>query len=201
MYQIVDPKKNAEILRKSSQKMASLLADMALAAYQIKSERQYVSLGFTSIEGFIDSPELGPGLSYGAFYQYCSIGALMEHAKLEKSDVSSLGFGCALELSKLGKNSEDASIMADDIKRLIARKSAEKLTVAQFRDAVSRLIDGEPVDGEGDGAGEGEGEGEGENVEAELKRLRKIASTVKSVEEFARIVMGDKSLSPLFVKK
>jgi hypothetical protein len=84
--------------------------------------------------------------------------------------------------------------MAEDIKALIARKSKEKLTVDQFREAVSRLINGE-------GKGEGEGEGEGEPLPADLKRLRKIASTVKTVEEFARIIMGDKSFSPLFVKK
>jgi hypothetical protein len=193
MYQVIAPKKNVETLRNGNKKMASILADMAIAAYQIVSERQYVELGFTSIGKFIESPD-GPGLSYGAFYQYSGIGALMEHAKLEKAEVSGLGFGCALELSRLGKSPEDAAIMAEDIKALIARKSKEKLTVDQFREAVSRLINGE-------GKGEGEGEGEGEPLPADLKRLRKIASTVKTVEEFARIIMGDKSFSPLFVKK
>jgi hypothetical protein len=175
--------------------MAGILADMAIAAHQIVSERQYVELGFSSVEKFIDSPD-GPGLSYGAFYQYAAIGALMENAKIEKSEVSSLGFGCALELSRLGKNADDAAIMADDIKKLIVRKTKEKLTVSQFRDAVSRLINGEPVE-EGKGEGEAEAEAEAE-LPADLKRLRKIASTVKTVEEFARIIMGDKSFAPLF---
>lgn len=196
MYQIIAPEKNAEILRNASKKMAGMLADMAIAAYQILSERQYVALGFTSVEGFVESPN-GPGLSYAAFYQYSNIGALMEHAKIEKSEVSSLGFGCALELSRLGKNADDAAIMADDIRKLIVRKTKEKLTVSQFRDAVSRLINGEPIE---EGKGEGEAEAEAE-LPADLKRLRKIASTVKTVEEFARIIMGDKSFSPLFVKK
>lgn len=197
MYQIIAPRKNAEILRNGNKKMAGILADMAIAAYQIVSERQYVELGFTSIGKFIDSPE-GPGMSYGAFYQYSGIGALMENAKIEKAEISGLGFGCALELSRLGKSPEDAAIMADDIKALIARKSEEKLTVEQFREAVSRLINGEP---DGESKGEGKGEGESESLPADLKRLRKIASTVKTVEEFARIVMGDKSFAPLFVKK
>jgi hypothetical protein len=192
MYQIITPEKNAEILRNASKKMAGMLADMAIAAHQILSERQYVALGFTSVEGFVESPN-GPELSYAAFYQYSNIGALMEHAKIEKSEVSSLGFGCALELSRLGKNAEDAAIMADDIKKLIVRKTKEKLTVSQFRDVVSRLINGEPVEGEGKGEGEKE-----EGIPADLKRLRKIASTSNSVEEFARIVMGDKSFAPLF---
>lgn len=193
MYQVIAPEKNAEILRNANKKMAGILADMAIAAHQILSERQYVALGFTSVEKFIDSPE-GPGLSYAAFYQYSNIGALMEHAKIEKSEVSSLGFGCALELSRLGKNADDAAIMADDIRKLIVRKTKEKLTVPQFRDAVSRLINGEPVE---EGKGEGESEAEAE-LPADLKRLRKIASTVKTVEEFARIIMGDKSFAPLF---
>ena len=195
MYQIIAPEKNAEILRNASKKMAGILADMAIAAYQILSERQYVALGFTSVEGFVESPN-GPELSYAAFYQYSSIGALMEHAKIEKSEVSSLGFGCALELSRLGKNAEDAAIMADDIRKLIVRKTKEKLTVGQFAKAVSRLINGEP-----NGESEGKGEGESESLPADLKRLRKIASTAKTVEEFARIIMADKSFSPLFVKK
>ena len=195
MYQIIAPKKNVETLRSGNKKMASILADMAIAAYQIVSERQYVELGFTSIGKFIESPD-GPGLSYGAFYQYSGIGALMEHAKLEKSEISGLGFGCALELSRLGKSPDDAAIMANDIKALITRKSEEKLTVGQFAEAVSRLINGEP-----NGESEGKGEGESESLPADLKRLRKIASTVKTVEEFARIIMGDKSFSPLFVKK
>jgi hypothetical protein len=193
MYQIIAPEKNAEILRNASKKMAGMLADMAIAAYQILSERQYVALGFTSVEGFVESPD-GPGLSYGAFYQYAAIGALMENAKIEKSEVSSLGFGCALELSRLGKNADDAAIMADDIKKLIARKTKEKLTVPQFKDAVSRLINGEPVE---EGKGEGEAEAEAE-LPANLKRLRKIASTVKTVEDFARIIMSDKAFAPLF---
>lgn len=197
MYQVIAPKKNAEILRNASKKIAGILADMAIAAHQIVSERQYVELGFSSVEKFIDSPE-GPGLSYGAFYQYAAIGALMENAKIEKAEVSGLGFGCALELSRLGKSAEDAAIMADDIKKLIVRKTKEKLTVSQFRDAVSRLINGEPVEGEDKGEGEAEGEAE---LPADLKRLRKIASTAKTVEEFARIIMADKSFSPLFVKK
>ena len=192
MYQVIAPEKNAEILRNASKKMAGILADMAIAAYQILSERQYVALGFTSVEGFVESPD-GPGLSYGAFYQYAAIGALMENAKIEKSEVSSLGFGCALELSRLGKNADDAAIMADDIRKLIVRKNKEKLTVSQFKDAVSRLINGEPVEGEDKGEGEKE-----EGIPADLKRLRKIASTSNSVEEFARIVMGDKSFAPLF---
>lgn len=191
MYQVIAPKKNAEILRNANKKMAGILADMAIAAHQIVSERQYVELGFSSVEKFIDSPE-GPGLSYGAFYQYAAIGALMENAKIEKAEVSSLGFSCALELSRLGKNADDAAIMADDIKKLIARKTKEKLTVSQFRDAVSRLINGEPIE---EGKGEGEAE---EELPADLKRLRKIASTVKTVEDFARIIMGDKAFAPLF---
>ncbi len=192
MYQVIAPEKNAEILRNASKKMAGILADMAIAAHQIVSERQYVELGFTSVGKFLDSPD-GPGLSYAAFYQYSNIGALMENAKLSKKEVSDLGFGCALELSRLGKSAEDAAIMADDIKKLIVRKNKEKLTVSQFRDAVSRLINGEPVEGEGKGEGEKE-----EGIPADLKRLRKIASTSNSVEEFARIVMGDKSFAPLF---
>lgn len=194
MYQIIAPEKNAEILRNGNKKMAGILADMAIAAHQILSERQYVALGFTSVEGFVESPD-GPGLSYGAFYQYAAIGALMENAKIEKSEVSSLGFGCALELSRLGKNADDAAIMADDIKKLIARKTKEKLTVPQFKDAVSRLINGEPAEGEGKGEGEAEAE---EELPADLKRLRKIASTVKTVEDFARIIMSDKAFAPLF---
>ena len=193
MYQIIAPEKNAEILRNASKKMAGILADMAIAAHQILSERQYVALGFTSVDKFIDSPN-GPGLSYAAFYQYSNIGALMEHAKLEKSEVSGLGFGCALELSRLGKNADDAAIMADDIRKLIARKNKEKLTVPQFKDAVSRLINGEPVE---EGKWEGESEAEAE-LPADLKRLRKIASTVKTVEDFARIIMSDKAFAPLF---
>jgi len=193
MYQVIAPEKNAEILRNANKKMAGILADMAIAAHQIVSERQYVELGFSSVEKFIDSPD-GPGLSYGAFYQYAAIGALMENAKIEKSEVSDLGFGCALELSRLGKNAEDAAIMADDIRKLIARKTKEKLTVSQFRDAVSRLINGEPTE---EGKGEGEAEAEAE-LPADLKRLRKIASTVKTVEDFARIIMSDKAFAPLF---
>jgi hypothetical protein len=150
MYQIIAPEKNAEILRNANKKMAGILADMAIAAHQILSERQYVALGFTSVEGFVESPD-GPGFSYAAFYQYSNIGALMENAKLSKKEVSDLGFGCALELSRLGKSAEDAAIMADDIKKLIARKTKEKLTVPQFKDAVSRLINGEPVEGEDKG--------------------------------------------------
>lgn len=192
MYQVIAPKKNAEILRNGNKKMAGILADMAIAAYQIVSERQYVELGFNSIGKFIESPD-GPGLSYGAFYQYSGIGALMENAKIEKAEISSLGFGCALELARLGKTPDDAAIMADDIKKLIARKDKEKLTVSQFRDAVSRLINGEPAEGEGKGEGEAE-----EELPADLKRLRKIASTVKTVEDFARIIMGDKAFAPLF---
>jgi len=194
MYQVIAPKKNAEILRNANKKMAGILADMAIAAYQIVSERQYVELGFTSIGKFLESPD-GPGLSYAAFYQYSNIGAMMEHAKIEKSEVSSLGFGCALELSRLGKSADDAAIMAEDIKKLIVRKDKEKLTVSQFKDAVSRLINGEPAEGEGKGEGEAEAEAE---IPADLKRLRKIASTVKTVEDFARIIMGDKAFAPLF---
>lgn len=197
MYQVIAPKKNAEILRNGNKKMGGILADMAIAAYQIVSERQYVELGFTSIGKFIESPD-GPGLSYGAFYQYAAIGSLMEHGKLEKAEISGLGFGCALELSRLGKSPEDAAIMADDIKALIARKSEEKLTVEQFREAVSRLINGES---DGESKGEGKGEGESESLPSDMKRLRKIASATKTVEEFARIIMADKSFAPLFVKK
>lgn len=194
MYQVIAPKENLAILRNGDKKMAAILPDMAIAAHQIVSERQYVELGFTSVGKFLDSPE-GPGLSYAGFYQYSHIGALMENAKIEKSEVSSLGFGCALELSRLGKSAEDAAIMADDIKKLIVRKTKEKLTVSQFRDAVSRLINGEPAEGEGKGEGEAEAE---EELPADLKRLRKIASTVKTVEDFARIIMSDKAFAPLF---
>lgn len=195
MYQILAANKNAETLRAANKVIGEYVPEMAIAAYQITSERQYVELGFSSVEKFINSPEIGPGISYAAFYQYSNIGALMENAKLSKKEVSGLGFGCALELSRLGKSADDAAIMADDIKKLIARKTKEKLTVSQFRDAVSRLIDGEPVEEEGKGEGEAEAE---EELPADLKRLRKIASTVKTVEDFARIIMSDRAFAPLF---
>lgn len=188
MHQVLPAKKNLELLRNGNSKMGAIVADMALAAFQIRSERQYVELGHATISKFLDS--LDSFMSPSTFHQYANIGACMENCKIEKLSIAALGFCKAHMLSRLGKSSDDAQILADDIRKLVI--DGPKMTVTAFGEAVDRILNG---DGAADGAADGDDKPE--PADAQLKRLRKIASTANTVEEVFKIIAADKKFGPM----
>ena len=183
MHQVLPATKNLATLVTGNAKMGVVVADMAIAAYQIKSERQYVELGFTSIGKFAEGG-IGGVMSASTFYQYANIGSLMENCKLEKKAVADLGFCKAHQLSRLGKDEDNAAILADDIQKLVL--NGPGMTAVDFQSAVDRILNGD-----------GDSEPEQETVESQLKRLRKITSTAKTVEGALKILAGDKSFGPI----
>lgn len=188
MHQIMPPARNLDTLAKGNAKMGTIMAEMALAAFQIRSERQYVELGHGTISKFLDS--LGSFMSPSTFHQYANIGACMENCKIEKLSIAELGFCKAHMLSRLGKSSDDAEILADDIRKLVI--DGPKMTVAVFGESVDRILNG---GGAADGAADGDDKPE--PADAQLKRLRKIASTANTVEEVFKIIAADKKFGPM----
>ena len=183
MHQVLPAKRNLELLTKGNLKMGAVVAEMALAAFQIKTERQYIELGFDSVKKFVESG-IATAMSASTFYQYVNIGSLIENCKLEKVEIALLGFCKAQMLSRLGKDEDNAEILADDIRELVLKGPG--MTAVDFQSAVDRILNGD-----------GDSEPEQEAVESQLKRLRKITSTAKTVEGALKIMAKDKSFGPI----
>ena len=111
---------------------------MSVAVFQIREHKQYKTLGFKTIDAFLDEQNIN--MSRAKYFELAMLGNAIAHLYVEEAGLIACGSSSCVQIARLARTKEDAQANAKLIASLISRRGNGTIDNAKVRDEVTAAL-------------------------------------------------------------
>ena len=111
---------------------------MSVAVFQIREHKQYKTLGFKTIDAFLDEQNIN--MSRAKYFELAMLGNAIAHLYVEEAGLIACGSSSCIQIARLAKTKDDAQLHSKLIASLISRRGNGTIDNAKVRDEVTAAL-------------------------------------------------------------